>query len=352
MERFSFQEAAFSECRNHEFSVAVDLKSGARNYRLNPAMLLADPIEQRSLAERLKPRIAVEQFFAQTGRKFRKKNFVLRHERTVVRPYLKFGLQIAGLYRRGIKNALAPLIRHLRLEFPDLPAAFHGFQILHISDFHIDGCPGLLEALAPMLSELEPDVCVLTGDYRFEDEGPCEAVYPLMRSILSNISTKQGIFGILGNHDASEIAFSLEEMGVRMLVNEAAEIRKNHASVWFIGVDDPFDYQCADLDSALAPVGTNDFKILLAHTPELYEDASQRGIHLYLCGHTHAGQIRFPAIGSLRHNADCPKSYSYGHWIHKGMHGYTSAGVGCSSLPIRYNCPPEITLIELRSQIE
>ncbi len=312
-------------------------------------MLVADSIQQRSLAERLKPRIAVEEQFARTGHKFRKKNFLLRHERRLVRPCLKLGLQVAGLYERGVKNALAPFVRNLRLGFSELPAGFDGFQILHISDFHIDGCDGLPEALAEILSDLEPDVCVMTGDYRFEDKGPCDEVYPRMRSILANISARDGIFGILGNHDVSEIAFALEDMGVRMLVNEAAEIRKNHEAVWLIGIDDPFDYRCDDLPAALSSVPPDAFKILLAHTPELYEDASHRGIHLYLCGHTHAGQIRFPGIGSLRHNADCPKSYSYGHWTHEGMHGYTSAGVGCSSLPIRYNCPPEITLIELRS---
>src|SRR5207248_11700996 len=89
-------------------------------------------------------------------------------------------------------------------------------------------------------------------------------------------------------------------------------------------------------------------KILLAHTPEVYADASARGVQLYLSGHTHAGQIRFPGIGSIRNNARCPRAYAYAHWRHGAMQGYTSAGVGCSSLPIRFNCPPEIVLIELR----
>lgn len=312
-------------------------------------MVLTDCTERRSLADRLKRRMAIEERLARTGRKLRKKPFVIRHERVLVRPYLKAGLQLAGLYDRGVKNALSPVIRNLQLHFRDLPPAFDEFQILHLSDFHIDGADGLAEALVPIVRELKPDVCVLTGDYRFEDHGPCEEVYPRMRSIVSSISAKEGIFGILGNHDVSEIAFGLEEMGVRMLINEAAEICRDHASLWLIGIDDPFDYQCDDLPGALAPVPPAGFKVLLTHTPELYESASERGIDLYLCGHTHAGQIRFPRIGSIRHNADCPKCYSYGHWHHHAMQGYTTSGVGCSSLPIRYNCPPEIVLLNLRA---
>jgi predicted MPP superfamily phosphohydrolase len=233
------------------------------------------------------------------------------------------------------------------LHFADLPAAFEGFQILHLSDLHIDGTEGLTEALLPVLGGLKPDLCVITGDYRFDDEGSCEQIYPRMRSILSSISSKHGIFGILGNHDSSEIAFALEDMGMPMLINDAAEIRSGNASVWLIGVDDPFRYRCDDLASALASVPSQAFKILLAHTPELYRESSDRGIDLYLCGHTHAGQIRLPCIGFLRNHANCPRSYAHGHWARGRMQGYTSAGVGCSMLPIRFNCPPELVLIEL-----
>jgi predicted MPP superfamily phosphohydrolase len=154
----------------------------------------------------------------------------------------------------------------------------------------------------------------------------------------------------LGNHDAAEIALRLEEMGMRMLVNEAEQVQRGQSTIWIAGVDDPFDYGCHDLDAALESVPEDGFKVLLAHAPELYQEASQKGVHLYLSGHTHAGQIRFPLIGSVRNNANCPREYAHGHWGHNGMHGYTSAGVGCSCLPIRFNCPPELILIELRTR--
>jgi len=112
-------------------------------------------------------------------------------------------------------------------------------------------------------------------------------------------------------------------------------------------VDDPHCYGFDDLDGALESVPNDGFKVLLAHSPEIYEEAATAGIHLCLCGHVHAGQIRMPWIGSILSNADCPKTYTEGVWQHAGMVGYTSAGVGCSLLPVRYNCPPEIAMIEL-----
>jgi hypothetical protein len=260
---------------------------------------------------------------------------------------LALGLWMAGLYSRGIQNALSPIIRKVQLRFPDLPPVFDGPQILQLSDLHIDGIEGLTETLIDAVSELRPDLWVMTGDYRFDIEGSCVRAHSRMRSLVGRISSRCGILGILGNHDPSETAFALEEIGVRVLINDAAEINRGSASISFIGVDDPYDYQCDDLESALASVSADRFKILLAHAPDLYDQASAKGIHLYLCGHTHAGQVRLPWVGSVIRNSACPRSYSHGYWKHKGMQGYTSAGVGCSMLPIRFNCPPEIVLIEL-----
>jgi uncharacterized protein len=307
-------------------------------------------LEDRSLAQRLKLRIEREKEFELTGRKLRNKSWLFRHEKVWIRPLIKFGLQACGLYGRGVRNALSPVIRHLNLNFGNLPSAFDGYTLLHISDLHIDGVPDLVAPLGELLRSLTPDLCVITGDYRFDDEGTCKHVYPLMRRVLDDISARDGVFGILGNHDVAEIAFALDEMGLRMLINEAVEIRRGNQSIWLGGIDDPFDYKCDDLPGTLQPVPEDAFKILLAHTPELYESAAQLGINMYLSGHTHAGQIRFPVVGSLRNNANCPRAYTYGHWRYGEMHGYTSAGAGCSSLPVRFNCPPELTLIQLTAQ--
>jgi uncharacterized protein len=305
-------------------------------------------IQERSLADRMERRNEVERSFARSRRTYRKSRLELWCGRHIVPRLLKLGLQATGLYARGVENALRPVVRSLCFDFDNLPAAFDGFRILHLSDFHIDGNGALADRLVSAIRGLRPDLCVLTGDYRFETQGSSHGVYPPMRLILSSISAKHGVFGILGNHDAAEIAFALEEMGVRMLVNEAVPIRHGGSSLWLAGVDDPFDYRCHDLDRALSAVPREAFQILLVHTPDLYDDAAERLVDLYLCGHTHAGQIRVPVMGALHRNTKAPRAYAYGHWKRKQMHGYTTSGVGCSGLAVRFNCSPEAALIQLR----
>jgi predicted MPP superfamily phosphohydrolase len=309
---------------------------------------VAERSAKPSLAERLKPRIAVEEHFARLGHTYRHGKAFRALEHYFARPALKVGLRAVGLYGKGRSNALNPIVRQVTLHYPHLPAAFDGFRVLHISDFHIDGVAGLAEALEVLLPEMSADLCVFTGDYRFEDRGPSSAVYPRMRKVVDAISAKHGILGILGNHDPAEIVWGLEALGVRMLVNDSIEIRSGGDSLWVAGVDDPFDYRCDDLEAALDDVPSHAFKLLLAHAPEIYQAAADQGVDLYLSGHTHAGQIRLPLIGAIKHNAKCPKQFMYGLWKHQTMHGYTSAGVGCSSVPVRFNCPPEIVMFELK----
>lgn len=273
-------------------------------------------------------------------------DFALQHER-ILAWGLKTALQICGLYKRGRANALQIAVRTLRLEFKNLPAGLNGFRILHLSDFHIDGADGLAEVVAGEVARLPVDLCVLAGDYRFDIRGPCDQIYPRMQHILEAIQAPHGIIGILGNHDCADIAVELEAMGVRMLINESVPIGASADPLWVIGVDDPHFFGCDDMRAATRDVPGDGFKLLLAHTPEMYLEAAAAGIDLYLTGHTHAGQIRLPGIGAPMQLADCPREFASGHWRYQSVQGYTSAGVGCSLLPVRFGCPPEITVIEL-----
>lgn len=300
------------------------------------------------LAERIQPRLAVEADFARLGHTYRHGRLHRPFDQLIQRPGLKLGLSLLGLFSQGKRNALSPVVRNVRLEFSDLPLAFNGFRLMQLSDFHIDGVDGLAEVLAERLRKLSCDLCVFTGDYRFEDRGPCDAVYPLMRKVIDSIQSRHGIYGIMGNHDPGELAMRLQEMGVRMLVNDSARITQGGEDLWLLGVDDNFDYNCHNLPLALADVPPGAFKILLAHAPELFEKANQAGIQLNLSGHTHGGQLRIPVIGALKQNARCPPDYAWGAWRYGNLQGFTSCGVGCSTLPVRYNCPPEIVMIEFR----
>lgn len=260
---------------------------------------------------------------------------------------VRLGCAAVGLLARGERNALRPVVRRLRLACAELPPALSGFTILHLSDLHIDGIAGLPERIRGILAELPVDLCVMTGDYRFAVHGPCHNVEHHMATVLSGVRARHGVVGILGNHDFAEIADGLRRQGVRMLVNEAHEVRQDGAAAWVVGLDDPHYYGCDDLAGAMAGVPAGAFSILLAHTPELAEEAARAGIGLYLCGHTHGGQICLPFLGPIWLNAACARRFTRGAWRCGDMQGFTSAGVGSSGYPVRFNCPPEIGLIQL-----
>lgn len=304
--------------------------------------------DESLLSNRLQKRMEVEAYFARSGRTLRKGRYHLWFNEEIKPKLLRGGLTLLGLYNRGKRNALAVVCREIEFSFPNLPKAFDGFTILQISDLHIDKVDGLAESLASVLSPIRPDVCVFTGDYRYEIRGSCAEVYPRMRTVLASIRSRYGVYAILGNHDAAEIAHWLAAQNVTVLVNNAAAIDYNGARVWLLGTDDPYDYRCDDLPQAIAGVPGDEFKILLTHTPALYRQAADAGIHLYLCGHTHAGQIRLPYIGAIKKNGPFPRKFSQGKWTYGDMLAYTSWGAGCSTVPVRYHCPPEVTLIRLR----
>lgn len=266
-----------------------------------------------------------------------------------LRAGLKAVLKLTGLRARGERNCFNHVHTHAVLHCSGLPGAFEGFTILHLSDLHADGLPGLAAAISRQIHGQDIDLCVLTGDYRFEVSGPCHNVYPAMQEIINAVHARHGIIGILGNHDFYEEAEALERMGVRMLINQSAAVERGTERLWIAGVDDPHYYACDDLDAAMADIPQGACVILLAHSPELYREAQRCKVNLYLCGHTHGGQLCLPLLGPVLLNADCPRSMCAGAWSYKGMAGYTSAGTGSSMVAARFLCPPEITVLELRS---
>jgi predicted MPP superfamily phosphohydrolase len=257
-------------------------------------------------------------------------------------------LKMVGLFAKGVENAKSPVFRELTFDFATLPAAFDGFRILHLSDFHFDDRPGLVEAMGRVVEGIAADLCVLTGDYRFNRQAPCRSVYAGMRKLLSGLTVRDGILAILGNNDMSDCIPSFRAMGIRMLVNESFELARNGQSIWFAGVDDPHEFRCDSVFHAVEAIPPGAFTILLAHSPEIIPQAAEYGIDLYLCGHTHGGQVCLPRIGPLYLNARCARTYSAGVWGYGNLQGFTTTGIGASTLPVRFNCPPEAALLSLR----
>jgi predicted MPP superfamily phosphohydrolase len=136
----------------------------------------------------------------------------------------------------------------------------------------------------------------------------------------------------------------LEAMGIRMLFNECETITRGDQEIYLAGVDDPHFYRADDIKKAASSIPKGAFSILLSHTPETYAQAASEGFDLILSGHTHGGQLCLPGGIPIKLEAALPRAMGAGPWKHAGMTGYTSVGVGTSLLPVRLNCPAEITL--------
>lgn len=260
-------------------------------------------------------------------------------------------LKSAGLYARGLQNALQPQLRRIDITLPRMSPTFDGLRVLHLSDFHFRRSDSAFaDAIAACLSGIETDLCLLTGDYRFGYYGPVDHIEPFLQRILAGIHAPFGCYGVFGNHDVSPMLDLLNKVGVHMLINEGAAVAARGLKIWIGGVDDPHKFRCDDVDKALAGAPEGALRILLAHSPESILAAAERDVDLYLCGHTHAGQIRFPLVGAIETNARrAPRVCVQGRWAINGTEGYTSWGLGTTDLPVRYNCPPEAVLITLRA---
>lgn len=253
-----------------------------------------------------------------------------------------------GLFERGVHNAAYPRLHTVALAFDNLPPAFDGFRILHLSDFHFDQRLDVTETTCALAGEAETDLCVLTGDYRFNQGASCRAVYAGLRRIVGAVRARYGVAGILGNNDLGAMAEPMRAMGIRVLINEGFAIERDGAAIWIGGVDDPHDFRAASIAAAFDGAPDGSFAVLLAHSPELVKCAERHGADLYLCGHTHGGQICLPFLGPIFLNTRCLRRYCAGGWRHGNMQGFTTTGLGASTLPVRYNCRPEAALIELR----
>jgi len=259
---------------------------------------------------------------------------------------IRNALKLTGLYWRARKNAENIQIRHNDIRLAQLPSSFDSFTLLQITDMHVDMNDEAMQRLIELLPGLTYDLCVLTGDYRGKTFGPCEATIAGMARVCAQIVGP--IYGVLGNHDSIRMLPALEQMGIRMLLNEAETLERNDQRIHLVGIDDAHYYRADNIEKAASHLPGDEFSILLSHTPEIYRQAAHAGFDLLLSGHTHGGQICLPGAIPIMLSSALPRRMGSGLWKHHDMVGYTSVGVGSCILPVRLNCPPEITLHHLR----
>lgn len=262
-----------------------------------------------------------------------------------LRRILRGVLRSTGLYAIARRNARAIARRSNNIPVIDLPHAFDGFTLLHISDLHLDMAHDIPDALIAAIDGLRYDVCVMTGDFRATTFGPIDQALAAMEQLRPHLSGS--VYGVLGNHDSIRMVPRLEELGIRMLLNEFITIERGKDSIYIAGIDDPHYYGADNMEKASDAIPPDAISILLAHSPEIYRHAAHADFNIMLCGHTHGGQLCLPGGYPLFLNANCPRKYCTGAWRYHRMHGYTSVGSGPCIVDARLNCAPEVTLHRL-----
>ncbi len=258
---------------------------------------------------------------------------------------IRGALSVVGLHRRGQRNVLDIRVRRNEVRLRHLPPAFEGYTLLQLSDLHLDMSAVHRDRLIEVVSGVQFDLCVLTGDYRFSTFGPYQPALAALARLRPHLGAS--VYAVLGNHDTIRMVPGIEALGISVLLNEAVRIERDGQVLNLVGIDDAHYFRTHNLHKAAAGLNDDDCAILLSHTPEPFRHAAHAEFSLMLSGHTHGGQICLPGGVPILTDCDAPRAYVRGPWQYQGMAGYTSVGCGASIVDVRLNCPPEITLHRL-----
>jgi predicted MPP superfamily phosphohydrolase len=256
-------------------------------------------------------------------------------------------LRLTPLHARGLRNALDLRLTELELAPAGLPRAFDGYRILHLSDPHFDILPALAEAAAPLVDGLEVDLLALTGDIHGRARNPLsQSVEPLAR-LLRGVRVRERRLAVLGNHDPVEMVEALAPLGFETLANRSVTLSRGGETMCVTGLDDVHSFYTPQARRALEePHGG--FRIALVHSAEMADHAAAAGVSLYLCGHTHGGQICLPGGRVVLAQLVRCRYGATGLWRQGDMLGYTSPGLGVSPPTVRFNSRGGAALITLR----
>jgi predicted MPP superfamily phosphohydrolase len=198
-----------------------------------------------------------------------------------------------------------------------------------------------------LLFAAEPDLLCLGGDFVCDSPRFIPEAAAVLGDYVS--AARLGAFAVLGNHDiatdAPRLVAQLERRGIRVLRNEAAAVGDDSRRLWIAGIDDAL-LGTPDLDQAFAAVPPEAATLALWHEPDWAKRVARRGAFLQLSGHSHGGQIRLPFVGQISAPSG-GKRFVQGLHCAAGMPVYTSRGLGVFHPPVRFRCPPEVTLVTL-----
>jgi uncharacterized protein len=254
---------------------------------------------------------------------------------------------ISRVAKTAFDEANSLTVEEVPIYLERLPARLNGFRIVHLSDIHHSRFTGLDHILNAIniSNELEPDMVLLTGDYVSHD---AEYIAPVAE-VLSELKSIHGTFACLGNHDhwtdADLVTHLLRGEGINVLINEGFRFEAHDSSFWLAGVDD-FMAGKTDVNASLRGSYPDEMKILLAHNPVVFRQSVKAKIDLTLSGHTHGGQIK---VRDPERRILPRRRLSSGLHQRQESQIYITRGIGTVVVPARYQCPPEISLLQLRT---
>ena len=247
----------------------------------------------------------------------------------------------------AIDEANSLSLERVEIRLALLTQRIDGFKIIHLSDIHHSPFTGIeyIERVVKVANRLRPDMFLLTGDYVSHER---EYIAPVA-AVLGRLKSRFGTHACLGNHDhwtdADLVTHLFRGEGINMLVNEGIRLEAHGASFWLAGVDD-YMVGKTDVASALRGSFPDEMKLLLAHNPLIFRESVRAGVDLTLSGHTHGGQIK---IRDEEKRILPRRKLKAGLHTRKNSQVYITRGIGTVVVPMRYQCPPEISLLELRT---
>ena len=244
----------------------------------------------------------------------------------------------------------------VRLKLPRLSRKFSGLRLAQISDIHIGGWMNAerFQRVVDLVIAEKPDLLLITGDFVIGHKASAisQQMVQDLTVGLSRLADSFPTFSVLGNHDywtdAERVRHILATSGITDLTNTIFTLKREDENLHLCGVDDVWAGD-ARLQDVLAQLTDDSAAILLAHEPDFADTSAATGrFDLQLSGHTHGGQVVLPLIGPpfLPYMG---RKYPLGLYKVGEMFQYTNRGVGMARVPLRINCPPEITLFVLES---
>ncbi|CAN5688580.1 hypothetical protein BH20ACI4_BH20ACI4_22180 [soil metagenome] len=261
-------------------------------------------------------------------------------------PLRDLASNLSQVARYAINEANSLSLEKVEIKLNRLPKKLDGFRIVHLSDIHHSPFTSLehISRAVQVSNHLKPDMFVLTGDYVSHES---EYIAPVA-NVLGKLEAEFGTHACLGNHDhwtdGDIVTDAFRKENINVLVNEGFRLNIHESSFWLAGVD---DYMVGKTDVAASMRGSfpDEMKVLLAHNPVIIRQAAKFGVDLMFSGHTHGGQVN---VRDAKKRIFPKRKLSSGLHRRKNTQIYITRGIGTVVLPVRYQCPPEISLIELQ----